>query len=50
MKNALDHNGGMTQTGPPDLGALFDEHVADEFVAKDVDANKDLPSNHLLDR
>jgi carboxymethylenebutenolidase len=22
----------------PDLGAIFDEHVASEFVAKDVDA------------
>jgi carboxymethylenebutenolidase len=38
MKNSPDHNGGVTQTGPPDLGALFEEHVAHEFVAKDVDA------------
>ncbi|MBK5111354.1 MAG: hypothetical protein JJE10_08360, partial [Thermoleophilia bacterium] len=24
--------------GGPDLGAIFDEHVADEFEIKDVDA------------
>ncbi|GAA0507819.1 ester cyclase [Saccharopolyspora thermophila] len=33
-------------SNPTDLGALFDEHVADEFVAKDVAATMATMTDH----
>ena len=47
-ENSLNHNVGMTHTVPPDLGALFEEHVAHEFVTKDVDAYLQANPNFTL--